>query len=123
MTPPRDTTSQQLLNMVSLVSQLASVALLPKYHPTPPATAADIDSLSLLTPDVAGRSLAVMAVPLPIPLVVPTGEPVHYTPCARPKRQHTVKLDNYTGQGAPLEAVLDARYEIERARNDEGQQK
>jgi len=121
MTPPRDTTSQQLLNMASLVTQLASVV--PKYHSTPPATAADTDSLSLLTPDAVGRPSVVVADPLPIPPVVPTGKPVHYTSGARPKRQHTVKLDNYTGQGALLEAILDARYEIERDRNDEGQRK
>jgi len=64
--------------MASLVSQLASEVLLLKTNLKPPAIAADNDSLSPLTHDVVGHPPAVATVPLPIPPVVPTGEPVHY---------------------------------------------
>jgi len=113
--PNRDTVSQQVRDMASMISQLASEVLPLKSIPTPPATVADNNSLSPLAPKTVSLPPTVVPTPLPIPPVVPTGEPVHYTSGARPKRQHTVKLDNYTGKGAPLAAVLDARYEIENA--------
>jgi len=99
-------TSQQFRDIASLVSQLAFEVQLLKSNPKPPATAADNGSLSPLTPEVVGLPLAVVAVPLPIKPVVPTGEPVHHDSGARPKRQHTVKLENYAGQGASFEAFL-----------------
>jgi len=49
----RDSSSQQFRYMASLVSQLASEVLLLKSNSTPPATAADNDSLSPLLPKVA----------------------------------------------------------------------
>jgi len=78
-----------------------------KYNPTPTATAAHNDSPNPPTPDDVGRLPAAVAVPLPLPPVAPTGEPVHCNPDI-PKR--TVKLESYTGQGASLEAFL-AKYE------------
>jgi len=84
---------------------LASEVLLLKANPTPPAATADNGSLSPLTPNVVVRPSAVVAVPLPIPPVVPTSEPVHYELGARPKH-HTVKLKNYAGQGGSFEAFL-----------------
>jgi len=100
-----DTTSQQIRDLASLVSQLASEVLLLKSNPTPPATTADNNSPNPLTPDVVGCP---PAVPLPVPPVVPTGEPVHYASDTRPK--HTVKLEHNAGQGASFEAFL-AKYE------------
>jgi len=73
-----DTNSQQMRDLTSIVSQLASQFPLFKDNLTPPATAADNDCPSPLTSDVVGHPPAVVAVPLPIPPVVPTGEPVHY---------------------------------------------
>jgi len=59
MRRPRDTSSQQLRDMATLVSQLASKVPLLKSNPTPPATAADNDSISPLFPDVATHAVAV----------------------------------------------------------------
>jgi len=110
MRPVRDTTTQQFRDMALLVSELASEVLLLKSNATPPATIVDNDSLSPLTPGVVGRPPKVVATPLPTPLVVPTSEPVHCESGARPKRQHTVKLENDAGQGASFLAFL-AKYE------------
>jgi len=90
MRPACDTTYLLFRDMASLVSQLASEVQFLKSNPMPPATAADNHSLSIFTPDAVGRPPAVVAVPLPTPLVVSTGKPVHYESGTRPKRQHTV---------------------------------
>jgi len=109
MRPERETTAQQLRDLVKLVSQLRSEipSLLPV--PNPPATLADCDSLSIITPLTATHPHTALVIPLPKPPVVPTGEPVHYDSITRPRR-HTIKLENYAGQGASLEAFL-AKYE------------
>jgi len=110
MRPERDTNSQQFRDMASLVSQLAAEVLQLKSNHTPPATTADADSISPLTARAVNRLPDVVAVPLPPTPAVPTGEPVHCDSGARPKRQHSVKLKNYAGQGASFEAFL-AKYE------------
>jgi len=103
-----ETTSQQVWDLASLVSELKSEIRLLKSNPVPPATTAYNDSPNPPTTDGVGRPLAFVAVPLPLPPVVPIGEPVHYDSDTRPKR--TVKLESYAGQGASLEAFL-AKYE------------
>jgi len=104
-----ETTSQQVQDLASLVLELKSEIRILKSNPIPTATAADNDSPNPPTPDGVGRlPSAVVAVPLPLPPVVPTGEPVHYDSDTRPKC--TVKLESYAGQGASLEAFL-AKYE------------
>jgi len=105
-----DANSQQIRDLTSIVSQLASKFRLLKDNLTPPATAADNDCPNPLTPDVVGRPPAVVAVSLPIPPVVPTGEPVHYDSGPRPKKQYIVKLESYAGQGASFDAFLE-KYE------------
>jgi len=42
---------------------------------------------------------------------VPTGAPVHYDSDARPKRLHSIKLENYAGHGVSFEAFLASKYE------------
>jgi len=66
---PRDLSSQQFRDMATLVSQLASEVLLLKSNPTPPATAADNDSISPLLPNVATHALAAPSptTPQPVP--------------------------------------------------------
>jgi len=107
-----DANSQQIRDLTSKVSQLASESdfRLFKDNLTPPSTAADNDCPSPLTPDVVNRPPAVVAVPLPIPPVMPSGEPVYYDSGPRPKRQHIVKLESYAGQGASFEALVE-KYE------------
>jgi len=108
MRPERETTTQQLRDLVKLVSQLRSEipSLLP--IPNPPATLADCDSFSHITPVTITRPYTALVIPLPTPPVVPTGVPVHYDYNTRPRR-HTIKLESYAGQGASLEAFL-AKY-------------
>jgi len=105
-----DMNSQQKRDLTSIVSQLASEFQLFKDNLMPPATAADNDCPSPLTPDIVGHPPAVVSVPLPIPPVVPTGEPVHYDSGPRPTKQHIVKLESYASQGASFEAFLE-KYE------------
>jgi len=107
MRSERETVSQQFRDMASMVNQLASEVLQLKSNPTPPATAANNDSLSHLT---VSFPPAVVAIPLPTPLVVSTGEPVHYDSGPRPKRQYFLKLESYADQSAFCEAFLE-KYE------------
>jgi len=102
MRSARDMIAQKFRDMALRVSQLASEVQLLKSNPTPPATAADNDSLSTTTPDVVSHPPAAVAVPLPIPPVVPIGEPIHYASGSRPKLPNTVTFENYAGQGAPF---------------------
>jgi len=105
----RETTAQQHQDLVKLVSQLRSEipSLLPV--PNPPATLADCVRISIITPLTVTRPHTALVIPLPTPPVVPTGEPLHYDSNTRPRR-HTIKLESYAGQGAPLEAFL-AKFE------------
>jgi len=77
MRPKRETTAQQLRDLTKLVSQLRSE--IPSFlpTPTPPATLGDCDSLSHITPGTVTRPHTALVIPLPTPLVVPTGEPVN----------------------------------------------
>jgi len=88
-----ETTSQQVRDLASLVREMASDIHFLKSNPMPPVTSADNDNPNLPTPDVVGRPPAFVAVPLPLPPVVPTRERVHYESDTRPKR--TVKLKDY----------------------------
>jgi len=64
MRAERETASQQFRDMASMVNQLASEVLQLKSNPTPPASAADNDSLSPLATDTVSLSPAVVAIPL-----------------------------------------------------------
>jgi len=92
-----------------MISQLASEVLQLKSNPTPPATAADNDSLSPLAPETVSLPPQIVPTPLPLPPVVPAGEPLHYDSLPRPKK-YTVKLESFSGQGASFDSFLE-KYE------------
>jgi len=102
-----ETYTQQVRDMVSLVSQLLSEVRPLNSNLTPTATSANNDSPIPPKTDALDHTPAVVPVPLPVPPVVPTGEPVHYGYNNFLKR--TVKLECYAGQGALLETFL-AKY-------------
>jgi len=115
--PTRDDPSQQVRDMASLVSRLASEVLLLKTNNTPPVTADNGDSFGPVNidgdrrlPSSQPNSVDPPSQPTVSPPVVPIGEPIHPGGGSRPNNKCSVRLETYAGQGASLEAFL-AKFE------------